>query len=155
MILGRVRQILIVLIALQAGWQVDRACGAFVRIQDGALPLIDKSVIALSLGNFAAEEGSLAGESSPEPASRSRLGNHDNRPSPPALQQLFGQVPVDSGPSGTSPSSQSHLGGSPTAALSSSGSHLPQATLISRLPRDMGPAFSNPPPRTLLRPPRD
>ena len=77
-----------------------------------------------------------------------------NDPSdPPAFCPVEGMPTGGMGASGTASSPQSS-GGSSTAAIPNETSKLPEATLTARLPAEMDPAFSNPPPWTPLRPPR-
>ena len=77
----------------------------------------------------------------------------DEPSDPPAFCPVEGMPAGGMGASGTASSPQSS-GGSSTAAVPNETSELPEATLTSRLPPEIDPSFSNPPPWTPLRPPR-
>ena len=75
----------------------------------------------------------------------------DNRQ---ALQGYEDILAGATGACGSPPPSQSFNSGSTSAAAPGASSVVPEPVATSWLPDEMGPAFCNPPPRTLFRPPR-
>jgi hypothetical protein len=71
----------------------------------------------------------------------------------PGFRTCWGGLAGSDGACGDVPSSQSAGAGSNSVAIHSVAWSLPEQTLLARLPGEMGPCFSNPPPWTPLRPP--
>jgi hypothetical protein len=134
--------ILIAALALLAALQARCALAGFIRVDVSTLTG-EETLLAFA--------DSRANRDFAQPStSAGPLTPHDNRPS----IQTIERIAQDSGACGSQASSPSSGSGSNSAAVASAISQVPQPPLVGRLPTEMGPSFSEPPPWRPLRPPR-
>jgi len=141
------------IVAVAAALEADRASAGFIRLRDPSLLNAEKSRLVASVGTLDFDDASCGGASSAESAG-APARHSDENDGRRILQERFGGLSEDLESRGAESTPQPRGSSSTSAAVSFSTAEMPQATLITRLPTDMGPAFSNPPPSTPLRPPR-
>lgn len=144
----RTDSILIALLGLAAALQASCAMAGYLPVGVGALVGSDMDLV--SFAEAEAYSGLQHSPSSAGPVS-SRDRNH-----PPFQDDELRTVNYSTESAGCGAQSPSHSGGSSfsPAAIPIGLAAIPKATPIGLLPVEMGPFFSNPPPWTLLRPPR-
>ena len=136
--------------AVAAMLGATRAQAAFVRITDAVLA-VDGSFVCSAdcFGDGALQAGTSCTSMVPAPD-----GEPQDQDTPRVLPECRGHLAETSGAMDSEPTSQSSGNGTNGAAITSTIAQVPQTALTGRLPYEMGPSFSNPPPWTPLRPPR-
>lgn len=144
----RTDSILIALVGLAAALQTSCAMAGYQPVGVGAL--IGGDMDLVSFAEAEAYSGFHHSSSSAGPVN-SRDRNH-----PPVQDDELRTVNYSTESAGCGAQSPSHSGGSGSspAAIPAGLAAVPKAIPIGLLPVEMGPSFSNPPPWTLLRPPR-
>ena len=145
------RLILTGILALAAAFAANCANGGFIRVRS-VLPAQGEATLNWS-GGLSESKASLGGAGPAEPTDPFPPED-DEGGDRPALRTVEWLPTGDAGGCGSESSAQSTGNGSSSAAIPSAISQVPQTTLTGRLPSEMGPAFSNPPPGAPLRPPR-
>lgn len=139
--------------ALCVACAADCALAGFVRVGDLLCAArADGNLLGLAALCEDAESAAFSCAAAPGEPSPSR-GPAEDEDSPPAWRAPGEPLPVNTGACGTQASSGSG-GHGPASALPTSLAQAPQPALSGRLPTEMGPHFSNPPPWTPLKPPR-
>ena len=106
----------------------------------------------LGLPEISGDAALLAGMHPFDGAGPLRPADDEDNDSSPAFRTVQGSLVSSDGACGAE--SSSYPGGSSSnPAIHYLAVAIPECTLLSRLPDEMGPHFSNPPPWTLLRPP--
>lgn len=141
---GRTRLIL-ALFAVSAAFQADRALGGYIPVR------ATFSTLGTDVGVGIVDDQSLLGGASDQAMPPSPIENDEGEQ--PRLRELWDILPGQSG-CGSGASSHATWNGSSNAMAAIGISDVRQPMLVGLLPDEMGPTFCNPPPWTLLRPPR-
>ena len=147
MIAARTKLILTAVAALATAFAADYAHGGFIRVQSVLSPQGEASLL-WSAG--LSQDDTSMGAAGPVAPTAPGLPGEDEQ----AFRNCQGIPAGGSAGCESASSSQSVGNGANSAAITSTIVQVPQTSLIGRLPCEMGPTFSNPPPWTPLRPPR-